>query len=405
VIIILVEEMISKIYSLDILEQSSDKYYSEISDFTDVVVERSQGAISSLIRAYINYLSSIKKEKPREYEEYLLDFLCFGILWKSFSRTALSVAYAPFGTLAKMSHWRKLNKFWKPTIDTFRGICFTLFMLPDEKVNGEFKYPTKRSLSKFFKWMAATGEYNEQVLRLRTFKEFYQTILDEEATYLFKEIIDFSDWFEAKCNKELGKYTPNVDEFLEISKTKFIWREDRIQCSAPRLEYHFNMVGAELMNRAFRTEFNETTRTAILLPGCMRKHTDEQCTATEVERGHVCMGCSRDCAVNRLRIMGKKKKFEVFIIPHSSELSQWSSSEDEEKLGVIASACVTSLVEGGLELRRYGVPAQCVLLDYSGCSKHWHPEGLTTELNIDEMVRILNRDEVLSIFEHNESIH
>jgi hypothetical protein len=57
--------------------------------------------------------------------------------------------------------------------------------------------------------------------------------------------------------------------------------------------------------------------------------------------------------------------------------------------GVVAVACVPTLVEGGGELKRYGVPAPCVLLDYSGCKKHWHPEGVPTSLNFGELRRIL----------------
>jgi len=45
------------------------------------------------------------------------------------------------------------------------------------------------------------------------------------------------------------------------------------------------------------------------------------------------------------------------------------------------------------------------LLDYSGCSKHWHPEGLTTKLNTDEMMRIFDRGEIVKTHEHGERIH
>ena len=58
--------------------------------------------------------------------------------------------------------------------------------------------------------------------------------------------------------------------------------------------------------------------------------------------------------------------------------------------GVIASACVTTLVEGGWELKRYDVPAQCVLLEYSGCRKHWHADGVPTALSMRELKRILS---------------
>jgi hypothetical protein len=88
--------------------------------------------------------------------------------------------------------------------------------------------------------------------------------------------------------------------------------------------------------------------------------------------------------------MGKKHNFDVYIIPHASDLSLWSPKEGSPKRGVIASACVTTLVEGGWELKRYDVPAQCVLLDYSGCKKHWCRQNnhLPTMFNVRELKRI-----------------
>jgi uncharacterized protein len=384
--------MEKQIYSLKMLEHSSDSYYKEIREFTNEVVDRSMGSISSLINAYKTYLIEEQNEQELEYEEYLLDFLSMGVFWKSYSKTALSVIYAPYDTLALMSHWRKRSQLLKPAIDFTRGVCFTLLMLPKISVNGEYQYPKKHTFNQFLKWLAATGEYNEQILRLRKFEIFITSLTSGEAGYIFKEIIDFADWFEQVSLDNLGKFTQNVDEFLGTCHEKFRWREDRIQCSAPRLEYHYNMLGAELMNRAFRREFNQTQETVILLPGCMRRHHNERCKASPKAKGHICRGCEKNCEVNQLRKLGLEQNFKCYIIPHSSDLSQWATSDNDQKLGVIASACVTSLVEGGLELRRYGVPAQCVLLDYSGCQKHWHPEGVTTELNLNEMTRILERE-------------
>jgi len=94
--------------------------------------------------------------------------------------------------------------------------------------------------------------------------------------------------------------------------------------------------------------------------------------------------------------MGKKNsvygEFDVYIIPHASDLSLWSLRPGRPKLGVIASACVTTLVEGGWELKRYDVPAQCVLLDYSGCKKHWCSNGndIPTMFNVRELKRIVS---------------
>ncbi len=151
------------------------------------------------------------------------------------------------------------------------------------------------------------------------------------------------------------------------------------------------MVGAELMNRAFRNEFLKSETKVVLVPGCMRGRREGECKAVKVKEGLICNECLPGCRVNQLRNLGKKYSgdngFEVYIIPHASDLSLWSPQSGRPKRGVIASACVTTLVEGGWELKRYDVPAQCVLLDYSGCKKHWHSVGFPTLLNIRELKR------------------
>jgi hypothetical protein len=205
----------------------------------------------------------------------------------------------------------------------------------------------------------------------------------------FYLIEEFTQWFEKRSVEVLGKYTENVESFLKNSGKFYQWREDRISCTRSRLEYHLNMVGAELLNRAFRNKYEHTNTKVVLLPGCMRGKLPNECEAKRVREGLICQGCLPECHVNQLREMGKKRGFDVYIIPHASDLSLWGPRKGRPAPGVVASACVTTLVEGGWELKRYDVPAQCVLLDYCGCKKHWHRDAIITELNIRELKRIL----------------
>jgi hypothetical protein len=49
----------------------------------------------------------------------------------------------------------------------------------------------------------------------------------------------------------------------------------------------------------------------------------------------------------------------------------------------------STLVGGDWELKRHTAPAQCVLLDYYDCKKHWHETGIETNLEIRGLKRIL----------------
>ena len=381
-------------YSLKCANSNSETYYHDVREFTNTILIQADDSLKPIVKEFIEYLHTYNLEEIRETEEYILELISFGVLWKSYSNIALSVQTAPFITMARSAEWRKKHQHIKPYIDFARGIFTTLFLLPQNYINKKTELPTLEQIDHVCKWFEATGEFREQALRFIRWRAFWGTKTEEELFEIFFAIDEFTRWFEVQSEKALGKYTENVENFLRDKHEHYKWREDRIQCTRLRLEYHLNMVGAELMNRAFSAEFNTTERKVVLVPGCMRIHTNDECKAKRVKEGLLCEGCTPQCRVNQLREMGKKNSayggFDVYIIPHASDLSLWSPRPGRSKLGVIASACVTTLVEGGWELKRYDVPAQCVLLDYSGCKKHWHCTGIQTMLNVRELKRIVS---------------
>lgn len=377
-------------YSIKLDQNNSELYYKDVDAFTNEVLFNAENSITPYAKEYIEYLRKYNLENIREIEEYILELISFGILWNTYANTALNVKYAPFITLTRMAEWRKRHQRIKPYIDFARGFLLTLLMLPKNKKKQIASIPLLNQIDHVCKWFEATGEFREQALRFIRWRAFWGTKSSEELKEIFTTINNFTIWFENNSLKVLGKYTQNVESFLQDKFDHYLWREDRISCTRSRLEYHLNMVGAELMNRAFKDDFRNTELKVILLPGCMRLKPEDECRAIRVKEGLICQGCIPQCRVNQLREMGKRNDFEVVIIPHASDLSLWAPVAGQPRRGVLASACVTTLVEGGWELKRYGVPAQCVLLDYSGCKKHWHPEGVPTDLNIHEMKRILS---------------
>ncbi len=377
-------------YSIQNEQVNSNTYYSEIRGFCEEVLEKAEYSITPIVGEFIKYLRSYNLEDIRETEEYILELLSFGVLWHAYSQKALSIKIAPFVTLSKMAEWRKKHQRLKPFIDLARGFLITLFLVREKSKLDFVVIPTLEQIDHVCKWFEATGEFREQALRFIRWRAFWGTKAEEDLIKTFTGIYDFTIWFGKRAEEKLGGYTENVEPFLKNSRRRYKWHEDRIQCTRTRSEYHLNMVGAELMNRAFRDEFQSTGYKVVLVPGCMRAKPQNECEAVRLKEGLMCKGCTSSCNVNRLRAMGEKHNFAVYIIPHASDLSLWSPRKRRVSCGVIASACVTTLVEGGWELKRYDIPAQCVLLDYCGCQKHWHSTGIPTKFNMSEFRRILD---------------
>ena len=376
-------------YSLQKGATNSEDYYKDVDLFVSKVIHKASESIIPIVDDFTEYLRKYDLQEIRTKEEYILELLSFGVLWNTYSQQAMSVKVAPFITLSKMAGWRKKHQKIKPLIDYTRGILITLFMMPKKFKNNAKEMVTLKQVDHVCKWLEATGEFNEQAHRFIFWRAYWETKDVEEISNIFLAINDFTLWFEEESELALGEYTKNVNTFVEKAHSTYRWREDRIQCTRSRLEYHLNMAGAGLMNRAFRNDFEQTDSKVVLVPGCMRSLPQDKCKAIKEKKGFVCQDCVPNCKVNQLRLMGETKNFGVYIIPHASDLSLWSPKEGEVSQGVIASACVTTLVEGGWELKRYNVPSQCVLLDHCGCKKHWHDRGIPTKFNIAEFERIL----------------
>ncbi len=380
-------------YSLKSGKSDSETYYRDVRNFSQQVIEKAGTSINSIIKDYKNYIRTYNLEEIRESGEYILELLSFGILWRIYARKALAVKLAPFIIMARIAEWRKKHQRIKPFIDFTRGILLTIFLFPRTGKN-KAEIPTLEQIDHVCKWFEATGEFREQALRFIRWRAYWGTKQPDELYKIFHQIETFTDWFNEASLNALGKYTMKVESFLENEKNRYRWREDRVSCTRSRLEYHLNMVGAELLNNAFREDFMKGEKKVVLVPGCMRGRPEYECEAVRVKEGLICSDCTAGCRVNQLRKSGKMQddgsSFDVYIIPHASDLSLWSPKPGKPVRSVVASACVTTLVEGGWELKRYNVPAQCVLLDYCGCRKHWHPDGFPTAFNMKELKRRIN---------------
>ena len=156
------------------------------------------------------------------------------------------------------------------------------------------------------------------------------------------------------------------------------------------MEYHLNMVAAELMNRGLRKAFERTSRKVVLVPACMRGAHADTCKAKVRGVDMTCAACDPECTVNYITRRMRKIGATVYLVPHTTGFSRWLDRwEREPGVGVTALACLLNIMPGGLEMRERRIAAQCVPLDFPGCKRHWDREGLSTAVNEDRLVQIM----------------
>ncbi len=383
-------------YSLRNDRNHSTQYYQDIAAFTDTFLAEAKAQVSTIIHAFQKHLEQTHHEDPRTFAEYAFELLTLCTLWSIYGGEAVGTSKTFQNLLIKLVNLRRKAPFLKPGLDLLRGLITFLFMR-SEKRHSQTTSPTIAHLDQLLHWLAATGDFKEEVKRLQAWREFLADQTPEDVENYLNTAVSFADWFQSHSLIALGAYTPHVEQFLtDTHPAGYRWREDGIFCGRQRVEYHMNMVGTEILNRAFRPAFLQTKRKLVLVPPCMKARQDGRCQATETPMGEKCNACEPGCRIHQVTQLGKKQGFTVLIIPH--ELNVFSNGKmplkQDESLGIVGVSCPLTNVTGGWETKRLGIPAQGVLLDYCGCSWHWHlAGGIPTDINFKQLLACIGHDE------------
>ncbi|HZW39022.1 MAG TPA: DUF116 domain-containing protein [Ignavibacteriaceae bacterium] len=373
-------------YNLKQNADNSDEFYAKLAIFTNEVVAKAEIDLKNIITDYKIYLIESGVKDIRSREEYIFDFLCLGAFWKVYNQKAYTTNLLAIKAAAFLYRTRNKNARLKPYSDKVRGILYQLFFLKEK--HHKITLPELRNLRRFIVWLEAAGEFKEEVKRLQNILSFFKSLEYDVYEKYIGSILLFAGWFKYQAIENLGDYTIKVSDFLRTEKEKYAWREDIIFCGRKEVEYHLNLVGSEIMNLKFGNEFQHSSKKVVLLPACMIND-KSTCKARKVDLDLDCIGCNKECRVNHYKQLGKSIGFEVKIIPHSSDftgwLKRWAYNKD---IAVVGVACTLNLIQGGLELKDLNIPAQCVFLDYCGCSNHWDEKGFATDINENKLIEI-----------------
>lgn len=369
------------IYSLEQQEANSNEYYADVYRFTNRVRERAQRYVSSWLDELKYYVKIRTIEPLLTDNEYLLNFLMLGVFWNNYYHKAMHLNLVTKSLLVHLSKARS-HPYMKVPADKLRSVLQTL-CLEKEKQND--KLYTHYEVSKLLDWMLATDDFKEEAEQLKVWVKTLQLLSTKQYRGVIKAASRFASWFFKEGDMYLGKYTMGVDEFCRRNQRKYRWREDQIFCLRAKNEYYLNMIGAELLNEAYRKAFCETKERLLLLPGCMRIKPEDQCHAVNTRKGKRCMHCTKECNINRYATLEKRLGMKVYILSHQSDRFSKDKAYSDS-IGIIGVACVLNLISGGLKARRMGLVPQCVLLDYCGCKKHWNQTGIMTDLNKERLI-------------------
>lgn len=379
-------------YQIDDTQQHAETFYKDVARTTDIILSGAKDSFSGSVKRYQSYIINSQLEKPRSFDEYLLEIIMIGILWLRYENEAINTPTSATKLLYKLYLLRKNNPDIKSSIDKLRGRMISSTLYPDNKT-GKLEF-TYASFQRLVNWLNASGELFEETKRINGWLQYASSLEPNVLHDLLEETYRFAIWFEKVCKSRLGSYTIHVSPFVEQAKSTYKNREDYGLATRKEIEYHMNMIAAEILNRALRDRFMAAKRKIVLLPTCMQIEEGKICRARQEGIERKCTGCNVQCNVGKASNELKKYEVDVYLIPHSSNFSKtlqrWQDVPDVALVGV---ACVLNLLLGGYEMIGLDIPSQCVYLNYCSCKKHWDEKGVTTSVDIKQLFRILGIEE------------
>ena len=386
-------------YSLRDDQADAAQYYRDVAALTDEVVRETGQRLQPLLDDFDRFLGKYGSSTQRTHIECVFELLTLGVLWKIYIGNALALSRAAYPLLAGLSRLREKGGRIKKAADRMRRATNTLLFdhrrtaLPLDQLRLEH-------LVRLVHWLEASGDYSPQVRRLQDWQAYF-VAYPEGAPQTLAIVVSLADWFASRSLAVLGCYTRQVEHYLAEAQPSRRWHEDVITCGRPRLEYHLNMVGNELLNRAYRPGFLTALHKAVVVPPCMRAQPDDLCLARPTPFGLRCIFCTPECRVNALTRLGEQHGFEVYILPE--DLRVFSADKVSEprrdskagapgavKVGIVGVSCVLTNAPGGCDARKNGILAQGVPLDYCGCCYHWRDPRLPTDVDFERILQVLD---------------
>ncbi|MEM2225973.1 MAG: DUF116 domain-containing protein [Candidatus Bathyarchaeia archaeon] len=176
---------------------------------------------------------------------------------------------------------------------------------------------------------------------------------------LFREIAKISA--RRGLHLRLGDIAKSIVEGLRIQELTGLPVADAVELVKDIMDVY-------LKNLEMRESFLRTSRRALLLPHCARKYMDSRCRASfSMESSSFsCAKCSEDCLINRAMELGRRRGYDVYVLPGGSCIGKVLSKGGYD--GVVGVACSEEAKLAMAQLEGLNVKGQAVLLVRNGCA-------------------------------------
>ena len=380
------------VYDLRRGNTCSDGFYTTLPAFADQTLSNIERRAASLLDGYSLHTQTFLAEAPRSRGEYALEFLLLGMVLIRYEAAAQKTPRWIVGIARDLALARDHSLAAKPLVDWALAGLASYALAPQVGRKSNKRGSAIERLACLADWLQSTDEFKHEATRLNNWRSYLAELSSEKATYWLHAAVDLFQEFECIADRTLGAYTRGVAPYLAREHNHWHWRENLLMCGKAEVEYHLNMIAAEIMNRGLHDDYARTPHKILLVPACMRGWRSHDCKAHIDGVDITCTACDTDCVVNRLTRTMRALGIAVYIVPHTRGFSRWLTRWQDAGVGVTALACALNILPAGLEMRERGIAAQCLPLDFPGCRKHWDRRGFPTAVNEKRLVQIATAD-------------
>lgn len=366
-------------YSLKADSPNSDEYHRAIASFADSWLTQATPQVLDLITGFREHRRG-HNQTDRSDSEYVFELLVLGVNLHEHGNEASHMPKWTGYLLGRLVSIQNSKPQLEKAIKSLRGwLGWAVNQASGRKKRVE-------SVSRLIDWLKGNDE-TVKAERIEEWHTYFKSKGDSFTQNAISRCLKLTNEFALVSLEVLGKYTENVEPFLEKEAPKYRRRYDARLLSRTRLEYHLGMIGTEILSLAYRQRFLAAKHKMVIVPPCMCAPA-EKCRAIETPIGAKCQSCTPGCRVNQITKLGEKRGFSVTMIP--DDVKVFGSGKDTGGVGLVGISCVLTNWNGGWDAGTAGIPAQGLLLDYVGCSIHWDKVGIPTDTNIKKLQEILN---------------
>jgi hypothetical protein len=406
-------------YSLKNDGGRSTGYYQAISDFADRWLATVEVSLARPVSIYLNWrgeqASDDTEKAPRpalSFPEAAFEMLVLGVLLREHGAEALNLPSVQGWVLARLVEAQ--DRLPLPAIErpakAIRGLIQGLAQVGVPQEQGPvdslpFAEGAAPLVGRLVDWLEAGG-MGAQAAHMAGWRDFLAGLPEQSAQAILARCLLLAEEFAGESQAALGTYTAGVEAFVASVEggpdqpwargCRARWRYDAHLVTRTAVEYHLGMLGTELLTRAYRARYLAAPRKIVIVPDCLcarsrRSETGDEtrCQAELTSLGYKCQGCTPGCRVLQITRLGQKRGFEAYILPDDLRGIGLGACSALDGAGVVGVSCALTNWDAGWMVNDAGVPAQGVLLDYAGCKRHWHAQGVTTEVNLEKLLAMV----------------